>query len=302
MTVHILALVVLLSAAGASVVAQTFRSGVDLVDFGITVTDRRGKLVADLTAADFEILEDGRPQPIAQFVTGQNDDDAGLPLHLGLLLDTSGSMEADLALSRSAAIKFLNLLPSADDITIVDFDTEVRVARYGQADFARLVSRIRGRAPHGWTALYDALGVYLDGADAQDGRKILVVYTDGGDTRSALGYGDLMAMLKASDVTVYAVGFIEHQGGEAPVNRMRLTQIAEQTGGQAFFPSAINDLDDAYAQVLAGIHGHYRLGYVSNNPRRDGAWREVQFKLKRPGLQVRARKGYFAPFRPSPAN
>ena len=74
-------------------------------------------------------------------------------------------MEADLKLSRSAAIKFLNTLPEAEDITLVDFDTEVRVARYGQRDFARLVERIRSRKPDGWTALYDALGVYLDGAD-----------------------------------------------------------------------------------------------------------------------------------------
>ena len=81
------------------------------------------------------------------------------------MLDTSGSMEADLKLARSAAIKFLNLLPEAEDITLVDFDTEVRVTRYPQRDFARLVERIRMRKSDGWTALYDALGVYLDGAD-----------------------------------------------------------------------------------------------------------------------------------------
>ena len=133
-------------------------------------------------------------------------------MHLGLMLDTSGSMEADLKLARSAAIKFLNLLPEAEDITLVDFDTEVRVTRYPQRDFARLVERIRQRKPDGWTALYDALGDYLDGAGQQDGRKVLVMYTDGGDTRSALSFSETLTLLKASQVTVYAVGLVENTG------------------------------------------------------------------------------------------
>ena len=136
---------------------QVFRTGVDLVTFGVTAVDRRGNLVTDLTQADFEIAEDGRPQTIEHFVRGDADG-AAVATHLGLMLDTSGSMEADLKLARSAAIKFLNLLPDARDITLVDFDTEVRVTRYPQRDFARLVERIRMRKSDGWTALYDALG------------------------------------------------------------------------------------------------------------------------------------------------
>ena len=305
-----LVLLAVLTAAGVSAAAQTFRAGVDLVHFGVTVTDRRGRIVTGLGPEDFRVVEDGRPQTVVQFVAAQGSDapepapgdPTRVPMHVGLLLDSSGSMEADVGMSRTAAIKFLNLLPSADDITIVDFDTEVRVARYGQRDFAQLVERIRARKPDGFTALYDALGVYLDGADEQDGRTILVLYTDGGDTRSALGYADLLTMLKASDVTVYAVGFMEHQGGAANLNRMRLTQIAEQTGGQAFFPSALKDLDAAYAKVLAEIRGQYHLGYASTNARDDGAWRKVEFTVARPGLSVRARKGYFARYRPAPSD
>jgi Ca-activated chloride channel family protein len=288
-----------LAAALAS--GQTFRAGVDLVTLGVTVTDRSGAIVDGLSRDDFQVVEDGRPQTIVQFIAGISQT-AGVdpvPTHLGLLLDTSGSMEADLELSRSAAIKFLNTLPGAADITLVDFDTEVRVTRYGQREFPRLVERIRGRKPDGWTALYDALGVYLDGADAQDGRKILVLYTDGGDTRSALRYGDLLTLLKASDVTVHAVGFLDHQGSAAHENRMRLRQIVEQTGGQAFFPGKLADLDDAYARVVGEIRGQYHLGYASTNRAEDGAWRKVEVKVTRPGLRVRARKGYFARYRPS---
>jgi Ca-activated chloride channel family protein len=281
---------------------QTFRAGIDLVTVGVTVTDRSGAIVRGLTRDDFRVVEDGREQTVVQFTAGLGEaagPDA-VPTHLGLLLDTSGSMEADLELSRSAAIKFLNTLPDAADITLVDFDTEVRVARYGQREFPRLVERIRSRKPDGFTALYDALGVYLDGADAQDGRKILVLYTDGGDTRSALRYSELLTLLRASDVTVHAVGFLDNQGSAARENRMRLLQIVEQAGGQAFFPGKLADLDDAYLKVVAGIRGQYQLGYASTNPAEDGGWRKVEVKLTRPDLKVRARKGYFARYRPSP--
>lgn len=281
-------------AAGLAAAQPTFRTGIELVTFGITVVDKKGNLVADLSPEDFEVIEDGQRQSTQYFVRG--DADEGLTKHLGLMLDTSGSMHEDLKLARSAAIKFLNLLPEAEDITLVDFDEEVRATRYPQRDFARLVERIRKRKPDGWTALYDALGVYLDGADQQDGRQILVLYTDGGDTRSALSYSDALTLLKASDVTVYAVGLTDHTGSARSELRMRLQQIAETTGGQAFFPSRLEDLDDSYAKVLAEIKAQYHLGYLSTNAARDGAWRKVEVKIKRPDLKVRSRKGYFAPY------
>src|SRR5207248_2183965 len=137
----------------------------------------------DLSAADFDVREDGVAQALMYFSGG--GDTAEVPLHLGLLFDTSESMERDLSFSRSAAIKFLGMFPSAADFTLVDFDTEVRAARFSHDEFARLVARIRNRAAKGFTALYDALSVYLGGAFDQTGRKILVLYTDGGDTTSS---------------------------------------------------------------------------------------------------------------------
>lgn len=274
----------------------TFRTGVDLVTFGVTIVDKKGNLVTDLQPEDFEIVEDGRRQTIKFFARGDEDGDDRVRKHLGLMLDTSGSMQEDLKMARSAAIKFLNLLPEAEDITLVDFDEEVRATRYPQRDFARLVERIRQRKADGWTALYDALGLYLDGADQQDGRQILVVYTDGGDTRSALSYSDALTLLKASSVTVYAVGLLEHTGSFRNELRMKLQQMAETTGGQAFFPARLDDLDEAYAQVVREINAQYHLGYQSTNLERDGAWRKVEVKVKRPDLKVRSRKGYFAPY------
>ena len=274
-----------------------FRSGVDLATFAATITDKKGNIVTDLTKDDFEVIEDGKPQAIQYFANG--DGDTSPAMHLGLMVDASGSMQADMKLAQGAAIKFLNMLPAAEDITLVDFDTQVRITRYPQRDFARLVERIRQRKADGWTALYDALGTYLDGADSQEGRKVMVMYTDGADSRSAMSLSETMTLLKAAQVTVYAIGLVENTGSARTQLQMTLRQIAEATGGQAFFPTAMKDVESAYDKVLAEIKGQYHLGYLSTNTAKDGAWRKVEIRVKRPDLRIRSRKGYFGPYKPS---
>ena len=277
-----------------------FRTAVDLVDLGVTVVDRKGVPITDLGPEDFQVLEQGRRQDIQLFVRGSDRSEARPALHIGLLFDTSGSMVSDLGFSRSAAIKFLKAFEWAEDITLVDFDTEVRVARFTQADFPRLVERLRGRKPDGWTVLYDALGVYLDGAASQTGQKILVLYTDGGDTRSAMSFSEALDLLKASDVTLYVIGFLDHQSSFARnEQRLRLQQLAETTGGQAFFPSSVKQLDEMYGKVRQEIEGRYTLGYASTDRKTDGAWRRVEIKVTRSdarNVKVRTRAGYFAPY------
>jgi Ca-activated chloride channel homolog len=285
-----------------SLLAQTptFRTGIDVASFGVTVVDRKGEYLTSLNVEDFEILEDGQKQAIKYFARGA-DLENGPEMHVGLLFDTSGSMTEDIKLSRSAAVKFLNTLSEAKDMTLVDFDTEVRVAKYGQKDFPRMVERIRGRTPDGETALYDAMGVYLDGASEDDGRKILVLYTDGGDTHSTISFGDLMTLIRASDVTVYSVGFLEHSRGRIE-ERAHLMQIAEATGGQAFFPTTMKDIEASYDKVVAQIRAQYSLAYTSTNTKQDGAWRKVEIRVNRPdlkGSKILARRGYFAPYQES---
>jgi Ca-activated chloride channel family protein len=277
-----------------------FRGGVDLVNLGVTVTDKKGNLVTDLTADDFEIYEDGKKQAVRFFSLGLSE--AGNPeTHLGLLLDVSESMGEDIAFTKTAAIKFLNTLLEAVDITVVDFDTEVRVTRYSQSEFARLIERIRRQKVTGWTALYDAIGVYLDGAAGQDGRKVMLLYSDGGDTRSAMSWSDLIDLLKASDVTVYVVGQLEHQSASGKnEQRMLLQQMADITGGQAYFPNSVKELDRMYEKVLAEVRAQYTLGYLSANEKTDGAWRKVEVKVTRKDCRTRARKGYFAPSKKTP--
>ena len=288
-----------LVATGLAAQQGRYRAGVDLVNVAVMVIDREGNFIPDLKQDDFELFEEGVKQSVQFFSRGDADAEA-LNLRLGLLLDTSGSMFDDIALARTAAIRFLKDLPEAHDITLVDFDTEVRVARYGTADLPRLVERIRSRKPDGFTSLYDALGIYLDGADDMDGRKVLVLYSDGGDTRSAQTFADIMSMLRVSDVIVYTVGFLEHQPTFVKnEQKMRLQQIADVTGGEAFFPVSLKALDKVFARIVSQVRAQYSLGFVSSDARQDGTWRRIDIRLapKFQALRVRARKGYYAPLR-----
>jgi Ca-activated chloride channel family protein len=290
----------LASFARAAAQQVVFRAETDLASFGVTVTDRRGNFLTDLTGEDFEITEDGKPQTLKYFLRG-NQTDAAPELHIGLLFDTSGSMLTDIATARTAAIKFLNALPEAKDITLVDFDTEVRLAKYGQQDFPRIVERIRSRKPDGFTALYDALGQYVNGAEADQGRKVMVLFTDGGDTRSALGFTDVLTLLRGSDVTVYTVGFVQNRSSSTRnMQRVRLGQIAQESGGEAFFPISMKEIEAAYERILIQVRAQYTLGYVSTNAAQDGRWRKVEIRVRRPDLKdvrIQTRKGYFGPYK-----
>jgi Ca-activated chloride channel family protein len=290
-------LLTMVLATGSAAQQPVFRTTTDMVGFGVTVSDRRGNFVTDLKPEDLEIVEDGAPQEIQLFTRGDETETAP-EMHIGLVFDTSGSMGDDITLARSAAIKFLNTLTDAKDMTLVDFDTEVRVSKFEQASFPRLVERIRARKPDGLTALYDAIGVYVTGAADDSGRKILVMFTDGGDTRSTTTFSKLVTMLRASEATVYAIGFLEHQpAAMRSEQRQRISQIALETGGEAFFPSEMKQVEDAYAKILNQIRAQYTIGYVSSNRKQDGRWRKVEIKVKRAdiaGPKIQARKGYFA--------
>jgi Ca-activated chloride channel homolog len=293
------ALLVLLPVCALAAQQATFRGGVELVNVGVTVTDRKGHLVSTLTRDDFEVLEDGRSQSVRYFAGSA---EPAPDLHLGVVFDVSESMDADIAFTRTAAIRFLNTMREARDITLVDFDTEVRAARFSQAEFPRLVERIRSQRAQGQTALFDAIGVYLDGAAGQDGRKVMLLYTDGSDTSSAMRLTELIDLVKASDVTIYAIG-VADQGAfrSSAEQEMVLRRITDAAGGRVFLPPSLRQLDSVYEQLAAEIRAQYTLGYVSTNERTDGSWRKVEIRVKRPdagNLRIRARRGYYAPLRP----
>ena len=303
---NVLAIVaaITLTAVGASPQLETrdqtlFRGRTDLVSVGVTVAAKRHRLVTSLGAGDFAVYEDGTPQQIFAFASGAQP---GPPLHIGVLLDVSGSQGLDLGFTQTAVIKFLASVPDPSDVTFIDFASHVRGGRYSQSDFPRLVKRVRDLRAGGETSLYDAIGLYLDGAREQDGRKVMVLYTDGADTHSSLSFEMLMTLLKASDVTIYAIGALEQQPlSVQSTQRALLAKIAEETGGTGFFPGSVKDLNRIYEQVLGEIQAQYTIGYVSTNEKADGAWRKIEIKITRQdakGLKVRARRGYYAPMRP----
>jgi VWFA-related protein len=293
-------------AALTAAAQQRFKASVDLVQFSVILTDKQGAPITGLKPEDFEVIEQGTPQTISYFTQGDPEDGDNLadvlPLHLGLTLDMSGSMERDIHDVRTAVIKFLIANGAAIDFTLVDFDTQVRVTRYGADEIERLIERIRRRKPDGWTALFDAVGVYLNSVGPLDGQKIMLLYTDGGDTRSELTFSDTVDLLKSSDVTLYVIGYLEYQSSSARTQQQtQLQRMAAVTGGQAFFPTSVKELDKIYEKIQREIAARYSLGYLSTDTRKDGAWRKVDIKLKRQdlrGAKLRTRTGYFAPYRP----
>jgi Ca-activated chloride channel homolog len=277
---------------------QVFRSATDVVTLPVTVTGRGDTLVQGLRRDQFEVLEDGKPQTLTFFSTGAAPE---VPLHLGLLLDTSGSMQKDLAGAATAAVRFVNSLEEARDVTFVDFADQVRVSRFSPGSYEHLFERIRGNKADGYTALYDALAMYLASAEDQDGQKVLLLYTDGADSRSETTFGELVEMLRLSQVMVYVIGYLENQSStEKSLQQMRMNDVARQTGGHAFYPMGKDDIDRIYARIHEELGARYTLGYISSNPKADGTFRKVQVKVTAPevkGLKVRTRPGYFAPNR-----
>jgi Ca-activated chloride channel family protein len=275
-----------------------FKTAVDLVHVGVTVSDRKGGLVAELTKDDFEVYEDGKKQTIQYFAIGDPDASDQPEMHLGLLLDVSGSMGEDMSFTKTASIKFLNTLTDAVDITVVDFDTEVRSARYGQSEFARLIERIRQKKADGYTALYDAIGTYLDGAAGQSGRKIMLVYTDGGDTRSSLHWHELLG--SAEGLRRHRLRD-RHAGAPDAIDEDAAAHD-HSTDGRSHRRAGLLSLgrEGTRQGVRESRRGnpravHDRLSVHERKDRR--RVRKVEVKVARKDLRVRSRRGYFAPYK-----
>ena len=270
----------LVAATYAVCAQQPFSAGVDLVHFGVSVVDKQGKPVTGLKAEDFEIVENGKKQSLQFFSVG-NPEDAP-PLHLGLLLDTSGSMADDLERRPLRRGEVRQCHRSGGRLHRWWTSTPKYGSRAsGRADYPRLVERIRMRKPDGWTALYDAIGVYLNGAQNQDGQKVLVLYTDGGDTRSSLTFARC-----ARPAEGVGRDRLRHRLHGTPVEQrplaaaQRARTLRGVTGGQAYFPGS-KDLDGVFDRIRKELAARYSLGYLSSDTRTDGAWRGVEIKLVR---------------------
>jgi len=285
--------------SGAQPPIPIFRVDVDVVYVTATVRDQKGDLVATLGQDDFTVYEDGRPQKLTLFAaaTEPGDSDA-LGLNLGMLLDTSESMKEQIKLSQESAIRFLESIPRARDLLLIFFDQDIRLSRYTSENQQGLFERIMEAKGRGNTALYDAISVYLSRVADSAGRKVLLVYTDGEDSTSAIGLMDVLRLVRSSGVTVYPISYT---GGALGIGTNRylsahsfLSQLADASGGQIFAPKASKDLASVYAKVLDELQNQYVLGFVSDRPEKDHRFRKLVVKLKRNDLRVRHRAGYYA--------
>ena len=275
---------------------QQFRAGTDLVRLSVVVTGRDGLLLRGLSSSAFEVLEDGVKQTVTAFAEGGQEE---LPLHAGLLVDRSGSMELDLREATNAAIQFVNALDEALDVTFVDFNSSIRVGRFEPQSYPHLFERMRDQNAEGMTALWDAVAAYLRNAGDRKGQHVLVMYTDGGDSTSRLRFDQLLTMLRSGNVLVYAIGYLENQlSFSRNTGQLYLSSLAREAGGEAFFPSSPKELNKIYARILDEIGSRYTIGYVSTNTKPDGKYRKIQIKLTSPehkSAKVRTRAGYLAP-------
>ena len=272
-----------------------FKVAVSAVNLDVVVTDKNGRFIPGLTESDFEVFEDGVRQELSFF------NPEVTPITVLLLLDASTSMRPSVDGVKEAAANFVRKLWDGDQAIVGDFNERVRFSTYFTEDVDRLVSTIQSLYPSGWTALYDAILLSILKLETVEGRKALLVFTDGDDSQS-VGVGseaskdDCIEGAKFSEVTIYSVGFEGRRGfGGQGVNKGFLDKLSEETGGAAFFPNDIGELNDSFSRIQDELHSQYRVAYIPSNTAGDGRWRAIEVRIKdRPNLVVRTRTGYYA--------
>ena len=294
----------------------TIHREITLVDIVATVLNRRQKFVTDLQREDFAVFEDGKPQEIRYF-SRQTD----LPLRVGLLLDTSNSIRARIKFEQEAAVDFLyNVIRRKKDRAfLMTFDNEPSIIE----DFTDNVETLRDAIFHqragGGTALYDAIYTAcrerlgnppLPLGESPEVRRVLVVISDGDDNLSSHSRGEAIEMAQRAGVVIYAIStstqWVTATEERDPLKRTDrkyhkeagdkvLEQLADETGGRAFFPYQVDDLAQSFLDIGDELRSQYSIAYVPVNKTPDGRFRSIRINVDRKGLIVRARRGYYAP-------
>ena len=256
-----------------------------------TITDAYQRFV-DLSADDLDIVEDGVPQKIDAF------HEAVAPVSIVLALDASGSMRRSTAEVVEAATEFVGALRPQDSLAPILFADRVVFAHDLTTNRDTAVKAIQSYQASGGTALYDALADALMRLKRVEGRKAIVVLTDGRDENNpGTGPGsirtreELLKLVKETDASIFALGL------GSRVDRSTLDDLARLSGGQAYFPEQVSGLREEYRHIVENLRRRYVVSYTSTNSQRDGAWRQVQIRPRSPDISVASRGGYFAPER-----
>jgi Ca-activated chloride channel family protein len=267
--------------AGHIPLTAQFTSGVSLVEVYATVTDLKGQPVEGLTAADFAVDEDGQPQSVAVFAAGT------LPLALAVAVDRSFSMSRErLAMVVSAVKELVGGLRADDEVMVLAIGSTTDIVAPLSRDHRRVQEALHTLEPWGTTPLYDAAMAAIDAIQTANGRRALILLSDGDDRYSETSASDLLARARRSDVIVYPVA----------VGRARppvFAELAAATGGRSLHATEPRPLSAALAAIARELRSQYLLGYTPAPDAGARAWRSIRVRVARPGVTVRARDGYF---------
>jgi Ca-activated chloride channel homolog len=288
---HQIRLVVTLANGGGRIIRTLRTKGllfddkvdVDAVQVTVTVTDSEGRFVAGIPRSAFHVFEDGKPQSVSHF-TSEN-----VPLELITAVDISGSMTPSMTKLKRAVKEFLGAVPSRHQVTLLGFNDAIFALTRRTTDPNERVRAVDRLQPWGATALYDVLLRGTDMLGRQIGRKAVVVFTDGEDQGSHVALNDVERRLQTSDVTLYMIG--QGRGVSQEYLRKVMMQLTSPTGGRSFFTESIDELQNAFDELLDELSNQDLVGYQPSNTKRDDKWREIKVVVDG-YTNVRARQGY----------
>jgi Ca-activated chloride channel family protein len=274
----------------------TIRKRVDEVNVLFIATDKHGKFVRDLNQSDFTILDDNKPpQSILNFRR-----ETDLPLHLGLLIDVSGSVNSRFDFEQDAATSFLmhSVRAGFDKAFVVGFNTQSQMTQDFTDNVQLLSTGVHKLHDGGGTALYDAIyrackDKFLKDRPDHPARKAIVLVSDGEDNQSEYSRAQAIEMAQRAEVIIYAIS--TDDSGLILRGDKVLEQLAEATGGRAFFPFKMKDITRSFAAIEDELRSQYIVSYKPADFDADGRYRSIEISALKKDLQVRARKGYFAP-------
>jgi Ca-activated chloride channel homolog len=269
------------------------RKDVDEVRLAATVVDDRDHIITDLTRSDFSVFEDGKPQTIISF---RHED---IPVSMGIVIDNSGSMREKRAKVNQAALNLVRSSNPQDEVFVVNFNDEYYLDQDFTNDLLKLKEALEKIDARGGTALYEAIVASADhlAKDARLERKVLFVVTDGEDNASRETLEQAVKQLQEENgPSVYAIGILGDE--EHPKRAKRALEIiAQRTGGLAFFPKTLDEVDEISKQVAHDIRSQYTIGYKPTTPKSAGGFRTIHVEAKAKGhgkLVVRTKSGYYA--------
>jgi Ca-activated chloride channel family protein len=279
-------------AMSGGLIAQqpTFKAGTQVVSIFATVTDPQKRLVSGLNQEDFSVFDNEKPQPLVYF------DNSIHPINVVVMLDTSGSMTLTIDLLKQAAEQFLIRLLPDDKARVGAFNDKIQFNARWSNDRDQLITDTKNLDYGNGTRLWDAVGASLDELKAVDGRKVILIFTDGDDTESRLRLGTVMDRARAEEVMIYAIGLESiYFNGQQRVRTKPdggLRKIADETGGGYFELTKASELAPTFTKVAQELHSQYVLGFTPTTL--DNKVHKLAVKLKQPGMTAQARRSYLA--------